>query len=238
MSNKQNSNSNLKSHINHLIERQNDWNNGSRKMSKQELYNVLAGCLELAESVKANRSYSDLAEELDSRGLSYNASTSIATRVIRCVFNTDEQNLSAFSSVITIALRESVKSFDFITWVNQHGGIDKIRRKFAKHKKSTLSVSDLQHIAKNNLHSAPALAVISKANLQNYKEPNNDGLVLNISRINPNGDCEVIATTSDSTALRSALISWGQYVEQHKITSGRENSIRNSIKALSAAVAG
>ena len=237
MSNKQNSNSSVTSFVNSLIQRHNDWHNGSRKISTQELYGVLAGCLDLALSVKQNAMYADLEAELKSRNLSYTESTSVATRVVRCVFNTDERRLSSFAGVITIALRQNVDSGDFVAWINKHGGIDKVRRQFAKQKKVVLSAKELSDIAKNNLKSAPTLAVISKANLKNVTGENKAGLLLNISRINPNGDCEVIATTSDSTAIRNALASWGQYVSEQKLTTGQDNSIRQGVSALAAAVA-
>ena len=237
MSNKQNSNSSVTSFVNSLIQRHNDWHNGSRKISTQELYGVLAGCLDLALSVKQNAMYADLEAELKSRNLSYTESTSVATRVVRCVFNTDERRLSSFAGVIAIALRQNVDSGDFVAWINKHGGIDKVRRQFAKQKKATLSATQLNDIAKDNLKSAPTLAVISKANLKNFTSANKAGLLLNISRINANGDCEVIATTTDSTAIRNALANWGQYVTEAKLTTGQDNSIRQSVSALAAAIA-
>ena len=188
-------------------------------------------------AVKQNAMYAELEAELKSRNLSYTESTSVATRVVRCVFNTDERRLSSFAGVIAIALRQNVDSGDFVAWINKHGGIDKVRRQFAKQKKATLSATQLNDIAKDNLKSAPTLAVISKANLKNFTSANKAGLLLNISRINANGDCEVIATTTDSTAIRNALANWGQYVTEAKLTTGQDNSIRQSVSALAAAIA-
>ena len=237
MSNTQNSNSSVTSFVNSLIQRHNDWHNGSRKISTQELYGVLAGCLDLALTVKISSKYAELEAELITRKLSYTQSTSVATRIVRCVFNTHERRLGSFAGVITIALREKVDSSDFVAWLNEHGGIDKVRRKFAKQKKVVLSAKELTDIAKNNLKSAPALAVIGKSNLKNFSSTNNSGFMLNISRINANGDCEVIATTTDSTAIRNALASWGQYVSEQKLTMGQDNSIRQGVSALAAAIA-
>ena len=237
MSNTHSSNSNVSSFINGLIQRHNDWHNGSRKISTQELYGVLAGCLELAFTVKLNAKYAELETEMKIRNLHFNTSTSLATRIVRCVFNTDERRLGSFAAVITIALRQNVNSGDFVAWINKQGGIDKVRRTFAKQKKVTLSTKELSDIAKDNLKSAPALAVIGKDNLKNFKGADNSGFMLNISRINANGDCEVIATTTDSTAIRNALANWGQYVAEAKLTTGQDNSIRQSVSALAAAIA-
>jgi hypothetical protein len=186
--------------------------------------------------VRENALHIELAAELKRRKLAFNSGTSVATRVVRCVFNRDERGLNSFASVLTIALREKIESTQLVAWLNQHGGIDKVRRQFAKQKKVKLSAGELNDIAQNNLKSAPALAVIPKTNLKNYAS-HNSGFVLNISRINAQGDCEVVATTTDSTAIRSALASWGQYVIQHNITTGQDNSIRQGVSALAAAIA-
>ena len=230
-------NSYLKPHFDNLIERHKNWNEGSRKISKEELYGILAGCLDLVYSVKQNAMYAQLEEELKQRNLTYNNSTSIATRVVRCVFNTHERALSSFAAVIAIALRQNVDSGNFVKWIKEHGGIDKTRRAFTKSKPVTISIKDLQDVAKNHLKSAPTLAVIAKNNVVNIKSLHNSGYVINISRINPNGDCEVIATTADSNAVRSALANWGQFVTTEKLATGQDNSIRETVANLGKALA-
>ena len=230
-------NSYLKPHFDNLIERHNNWNEGSRKLSKEELYDILAGCLDLVYSVKQNAMYAQLEEELKQRNLTYNNSTSISTRVVRCVFNTHERALSSFAAVIAIALRQNVDSGNFVKWIKEHGGIDKTRRAFTKSKPVTISIKDLQDVAKNHLKSAPTLAVIAKSNVVNIKSLHNSGYVINISRINPNGDCEVIATTADSNAVRSALANWGQFVTTEKLATGQDNSIRETVANLGKALA-
>jgi hypothetical protein len=237
MANTQLSNTYLKPHFDNLIERHNAWHNGSRKMSTQELYGVLASCLSLVETVRQNSMYAQLETELTRRGLSFESTTSIPTRVLRCVFNTQERRLSSFAAVVAIAYRQQVESGDFVGWLNKHGGIDKVRRAFAKKKKVTLSPAQLGDLAKNHLESAPTLAVIPKSNLRNFTAPTNSGFLLNISRINANGDCEVIATSTDSAAVRSALANWGLYVSQQQLTEGQDNSIREGLSALTAALA-
>ena len=237
MTNTKQKNFNVNSSLDSLIERQKTWNEGSRKMSNQELYAVLAGCLSFVEDVRANSKFSDLEEELKKRNLKYTSSTSIPTRVVRCVFNTQERRLGSFAAVITIALRQSIESGNFVSWINKHGGIDKTRRSFTKQKKGNYSISELGEIAKNNLKKAKALAIIPKASLSNFTAASNSGFVVNISRITANGDCEVIATSTDSAAIRNALASWGSYIEREKITSGQEASIREGVDTLNAALA-
>ena len=232
----QDSNTNLASFLDILVQRQQTWNDGSRRISKRELYGILAGCLELYETVKQGALYSKLEEELSARNLKFNSSTSVITRIVRCVFNTDERGISAFCSALTIATREEVKSGDLAKWLSDNGGIDRVRRNFKKSKSDVLSTKELYDIATNHLRSAPALAVISKSNLRNAHS-SNSGFILNISRFNANGDCEVVATTADSTAIRHALTNWGRHVSAEKLLDGLDNDIRKGVSALAAAVA-
>lgn len=232
-----NSNSNLTTYFNELIQRQTDWNNGSRKISKQELYGILAGCLDLTYQIVSNHQYSQLDEEIKRRQLMFNSRTSVATRVVRCVFNTHDRALSAYAGVVAIARRQNVQPENFMTWVNDNGGIDATRRKFAKDKKFTAPAHELQTMAKNFLNTAKAFAVIDKANVTNCSAPHQSGFILNIARVNANGDYEVVASTTDSAAVRAALINLGIYVSNNNLKDGEEAAVRNRIDALSVAKA-
>ena len=232
-----NSNSNLTTYFNELIQRQTDWNNGPRKISKQELYGILAGCLDLTYQIVSNHQYSQLDEEIKRRQLMFNSRTSVATRVVRCVFNTHDRALSAYAGVVAIARREKVQPENFMTWVNDNGGIDATRRKFAKDKKVTAPAHELQTMAKNFLANAKAIAVIDKANVTNCSTPHQSGFILNIARVNANGDYEIVASTTDSAAVRAALINLGIYVSNNNLKDGEEAAVRNRIDALSVAKA-
>ena len=232
-----NNNANVSVYINDLLKRQHDWNVGSRRMSKQELYGILAGCLDMADAVKRNSLYTQLDAELDARNIKYNASTSVVTKIVRCVFGTDKRELAAYAGVLTLANREKVKAEGFAAWVNGYGGIRKTRAAFAKKKTTTMSSAEFIELAKGNLLVASTLAVVSKTNLANVNTDKNNGFVVTIARLNGNGDCEVVGTTNDSTAVRDALISWGRYVEANKQIATQQDVLRDNLNNLSAAVA-
>ena len=229
------SNSKITLFLNDLVDRHAAWNNGTRKAANQELYAVLAGCFELANIVMLKFKQAELEDALKARGCTFNQGTSTITRVVRTVFPKDEKRVAAFAAVIQIAKREKIDSGDFVTWVTGHGGIDKVRRAFAKPKKVTQTSKELNDIAKNHLQKAPPLAVIHKANLANFVS-SPSGFFLNISRLNANGDCEVIATTADSAAIRNALADWGKYVNSSNLTAGQIATIREQTAALTAAI--
>jgi hypothetical protein len=232
-----NTNASVSVFIADLIKRQNDWNIGSRHISKQELYGILAGCLDMAHAVKRNSLYTQLDTELTARGFTFNAKTSTITKIVRCVFGTDKRELAAYAGVLKIASKEGIAPENLVAWINGYGGIRKTRAAFAKPKTTTMSSAEFVQLAKNNLSAASTLAVVNKSNIVNVNLDSTSGFVVTIARINGNGDCEVLATTNDSAAVRDALVSWGKYVKENNLTATQESQLRDQISNLSAAVA-
>lgn len=232
-----NNNANVSSFIADLVKRQHDWDMGSRRISKQELYGILAGCLDMADAVKRNGLYTQLDAELDARGIKYSTSTTVVTKIVRCVFGTDKRELAAYAGVIAVAARQRVAAENFVAWVNGYGGIRKTRAAFAKRKTTTMSSAKFIELAKGNLLAASTLAVVNKNHVANVNADKNNGFVVTIARLNGNGDCEVVATTNDSTAVRDALISWGRYIDSHKQSNTQQDKLRDNLNNLAAAVA-
>lgn len=231
------SNANVSVYINDLLKRQHDWNVGSRRISKQELYGILAGCLDMADAVKRNSLYTQLDAELGQRGIVFNSYTSVVTKIVRCVFGTNKRELAAYAGVVTLAIRQKVSAEVFVAWVNEHGGIRKTRAAFAKQKTITMSSAEFIELAKGNLLAASTLAVVNKTNVTNVNTDKHNGFVVTIARLNGNGDCEVVGTTNDTTAVRDALISWGRYVKANKQVVTQQDILRDNLNNLSAAVA-
>lgn len=232
-----NHNANVSSFIADLVKRQHDWSTGTRHISKQELYGILAGCLDMAAAVKGKSLYTELDAELKSRDITFNSYTSVITKIVRCVFGTDKRELAAYAGVLTIASKQKVAAEDFVGWVNGFGGIRKTRAAFAKPKTTTMSSDEFIKLAKSNLLAASTLAVVNKTNVSNVNADKNNGFVITIARLNGNGDCEVVATTNDSTAVRDALISWGKYVDKNNLQLTQDDKLKQQINNLSAAIA-
>lgn len=230
-------NANVSVFLSDLIKRQSDWNTGSRHISKQELYGILAGCLDMAHAVKRNSLYAQLDTELNARGFTLNAKTSTITKIVRSVFGEDKREVNAYAGVLRIASKQCIEPENFVAWVNGYGGIRKTRAAFAKPKKTTMSSAEFIQLAKSNLLAASTLAVVNKTNVANVNLDKTSGFIVTIARINGNGDCEVVATTSDSAAVRDALVSWGKHVKENNLNVTQESQLREQITNLSAAVA-
>ena len=203
---------NVDSRLNTIIAKHDAWNEGVRKASKQELYAVLSECFSLMMMVKVKRGYAALNKKLDLLKVQYNSNTSLPTRIVRAVFKHDRRNLSRYAAIIKLAEIEKVTAETFIAWLTNLGGIDAARQHYAVPKLVAVSNDDLYKAATDHLRGASTLAIVSGKQLANVNDTPTSGYVISIARLNAAGDYEIVGATSDTTALRKAMLSWGQHV--------------------------
>ena len=189
------------------------WNENSRETSRMDLYHVLVACYELYTMVKRFRLYSDLTLELKNRNLTCRSGTSLPTRVVRLVFSKDDRGLARYAAVLKIAEQQAVKSEGFILWVIKNGGLDAVRKTFAKDKaKPTHSNTDLYAVALDHLNAATSVATVPNKLLANISIEPSDGFVVSIARVCSNGDYEIVGATSQSSIVRNAMTDWGRFI--------------------------
>jgi hypothetical protein len=223
---------NVDSRLNNIIAKHDAWNEGVRKASKQELYAVLAECFSLMIVVKVERGYAALNKKLDLLKVQYNSNTSLPTRIVRAVFKHDRRNLSRYAAIIKLAEIEKVTAETFIAWLTNLGGIDNARQHYAVPKVVAVSNDDLYKAATDHLRGASTLATVSGRQLANVSETPTSGYVVSIARVNAAGDYEIVGATSDTTALRKAMLSWGQHVIDTNKSIIAEDEAKTAINGL------
>ena len=73
--------------------------------------------------------------------------------------------------------------------------------------------------------------------LANISEPPTSGYVISIARINSVGDYEVVGASTDSIAVRRALLSWGQHVLDKKLSIAMDDEAKASNQKLAESMA-
>ena len=220
-----------------IITKHNAWTVGTRKASQQELYSVLAECLELMNTVKLNHRYVDLNKKLEGLHVRYTQSTSLPTRIVRAVFKDDGRNLSRYASIIKIAMAKDVKPEEFVAWLIANEGIDAVRQSSRKIKEVIVPNDVLYRKAVDHLLVTPSLATVSKMLLANISQAPTSGYVISIARINPVGDYEVVGASTDSIAVRRALLSWGQHLVDKKLSIEMDDGAKASNQKLAESMA-
>ena len=232
-----NSTNTVDSLLKNIITKHDAWNAGSKKASTQELYSVLAECLELMTTVKVQKGFDALNLRLFELDVKFNESTSLQTRIVRAVFKHDSRNLGRYAAIIKIASQHAIYSEGFVAWLNEKGGIDAARRFYAKPKAVTISNDELYKAATDHLRGASTLATVNGKMLANVSDTPTSGYVVSIARINAAGDFEVVGASTDATAVRKAMISWGQHVISTNQSIAIDENAKASNQKLAAAIA-
>ena len=130
-----------------------------------------------------------------------------------------------------------VKPEGFAAWLNANGSIDSIRKSLKETRASAISNDELYTAATNHLNAAASMATVSSKLLANISEPPTSGYIVSIARINPAGDYEVVGASADSTAVRRALLSWGQHVVDKKLSAAGDDRAKASNQKLAQSMA-
>ena len=186
------------------------WEQGAYRKSNQELYGILADCLQYAGplmTAEANKARKDLlAKFYKERGYRLKSDTPLATQVVRAVFgNTDRRRISTYSLVVRKAKKDGVLPNQLAQWIEHNGGIQEIR---LGHSATYVSPTQKAEIAKGMVGNLPTLAVVKSAELSLQADPEHMG-----------EDCVLLATQqADGSFIVKAIL--------------RGSSIRASYEAL------
>ena len=114
-----------------LEEQRIKWQEGAYRKSNEELYMILASCLQYAGDLDffASKERTNALQMLyKERGYQWRKETPLITKVVRAVFgDTDRRRISTYSLVLRQAKKEKVAFTGLIKWIEDEGGLQKIR---------------------------------------------------------------------------------------------------------------
>lgn len=151
--------------LNNLHDARIKWENGTYKASNEELYAILGDCLALLSELSAERSLiKELNNILETRGITVNRGTALATKVVRFVFDGCSKERSyAYARVLSVAQVEKPENVSMKTFINERGGIEAIRK---TPKNGTQSATEK---AKQNIDLAERHYATAKPLVQSFK---------------------------------------------------------------------
>jgi hypothetical protein len=111
-----------------LVHRRDCWERDQLLASNKVLYQLLAECYSLVDSIKKRRDLQQqLRNYLDDRRINFNSKTPLATKVVKAVFGVDRQRAYTYSKVLRAAFEADVEAQRFADWVEALGGIEEVR---------------------------------------------------------------------------------------------------------------
>ena len=148
----------LVTRIDELASKRQLWERGTYKASNEELCALLDECYSLFTQVRVDRDLiKRVARLLTERELPFRTSTSLATRIVLLVFGDCGNRKYSYARVLTIAAEEKREGESMLTFVNNAGGIENLRRRQAAGQTSQQLNEQLCEYANVQLKSGQAL---------------------------------------------------------------------------------
>lgn len=205
----------IKQKLNALYDARLQWENGAYKTSNEELYTILDKCLVLFNELTAERSLiKELNALLEARGNKPTNGTSLATKVVRYVFDGCSKERSyTYARVITVAAAEKDDKTSMRAFITSRNGVEAIRK---TPKDGSLSAAQK---AKNNAehaekHYATAKALVpsfmsNDAGLHPHPEAAND-FALALVRKNKDGSLSIVYGSHNKALVGLVLAEAGK----------------------------
>jgi hypothetical protein len=200
------SNTATASPLKRLEDKRKQWETTVYRTSNQQLYALLAECLEygrpmdVAESKARNK---ELDAFFDERGYVVKRESPLFTRIVKAVFgNIDRRRISTYSLVLRSAQKVGVSAANLAEWIDAKGGIQEI-----KLSRSDTYVSPKQKAdkAKSSFGDLPNLAVAKEglAQLADAEHVGSECVLL--AEQQADGSFHIKALTRSATAVNAAL---------------------------------
>lgn len=196
-----------------LVQARERWTVGSYAASNQELYALLGTTLDLLYRIKRNTEMArGLNELLKSYGFTFTDATSTEVKLLRAVFadpakpDQYKQRIYVYARVLSVAFQAKVTGDQLPAFIEQHGGIDEIRRNdpasVSKADKEKLAV----HTAEQTLTIPSFKAITASFQLTADLQPA-DGQHFSIAlvRKEKDGTGSIVFGTNNASLVRSVL---------------------------------
>lgn len=205
----------IKQKLNALYDARLVWENGAYKTSNEELYNILDKCLVLFKELTAERSLiKELNALLEARGAKLTNGTSLATKVVRYVFDGCSAERSyTYARVLTVAAAEKDDKTSMRAFITSRNGVEAIRK---APKDGSLSAAQK---AKNNAehaekHYATAKELVpsftsNNATLHPHAEGDHD-FALALVRKNKDGSLSIVFGSNNKALVGLVLAEAGK----------------------------
>ena len=195
--------------------RRQQWETTAYRTSNQQLYAVLADCLEFGKALElgeAKKRSADLEEFFKQRGYYYKNESPLLTRIVKAVFgNVDRRRISTYSLVLRSAQKGGISADNLSDWIENKGGIQEI--KLAR-SDTYVSPKAKAEKAKSMLSALPNLA-IAKDKLTELADASYVGCeCVLLAEQQSDGSFHIKALNRSATAVNAALSSL--YSEQQK----------------------
>jgi hypothetical protein len=226
--------------LNDLANAHTEWANGTYKASNAELYALLNRCFTLLEQMSGQaRLIKELNGLLDEKKLTFNAGTSLATKIARFVFNGNSKRINGYGRVLRVAQQEKPENLSFAAFIQGKGGVEEVRKQQVA---GTLTKAEQ---AKLNIDTAEKYFVGSEALIHGLActapELHPDSSASHIYaaalvRKNPDGTLSIVYGCNKASVVKVLLAEGGKVADEKRKVADLSKLLRNLRDERDAAV--
>ncbi len=225
--------------IDTLAEQRKTWEHGAYKKSNEELYKLLNDCLNFYFELRGNiKLCKALNEQLIARKITYNASTSLPTRIVRAVFGANGGKRSyAYARVISVAAAEKGDEISMYDFIVKRNGVEEIRRS-TKNGESPATVRNTRQ-AFAAVQLATSVAIAKPFKVADSKRTRDEGATHNlfvaIMREETDGTYSIVYETSTKSVINTALVDAGKVLKAEEAAAKATTNARTEESEANAA---
>lgn len=195
--------------IDRLVSEREVWEKSELASSNQKLYGLLQSCLALHNTMVGSDALAKslrkgLSNYITQKNYPFRDSTSLMTKIVKCVFGVDRRRVHAYATALSAAKEKRIGVIELPRWLKEQGGVEEVRR---ESKASSNTVSARLAEGKVVLQ-ADVLAVIQsdKLNAQFSTESLSEGVVLLATR-GDDGSFSIRKVIQTDSVVKAAIAS-------------------------------
>jgi len=194
------------------------WHNGTYKRSNDELYGILAEChallVQLRGEIKLRKK---LNEAIEAAGYTVRSNTSIELKVVRAVFGVENKRTQAYVSVLQLAKTDMPKDWTLPEWIEEHGGVEEVRRKPKAGPTAAEQAKRYREIAEAKLANAEHIGKRFKPD--ESLQPNDGGdyaYTVALVRVDADGKASLVFGTNKNALVKAVITEAGKQLATRK----------------------
>lgn len=196
----------IKTAFDYLIAERKNWQETEYARSNVRLYQILQQCYAMyyemkgvtAEKLAMKRAFNSYCTDT---GVSFNDSTHMMVKIVRCVFGDDRRRVSAYALALRIADEQKTSVMDIPKYFSEAGGYEEVRR----NNTNKAAKADKKAQGLGLMNTTSLASVSSDALNAAFDEGNYEGAVLLMATREPDGSFQVKYVIQQGGIIASAL---------------------------------
>src|SRR6056297_1382506 len=215
----------LSAALQRLHDKRTTWQNGTYKRSNDELYGILAEChtllVQLRGEIKLRKKLNDA---IEAAGYTVRSNTSIELKVVRAVFGVENKRIQTYVRVLQLAKKDMLQGWTLQEWIEEHGGIEEVRRKPKAGLTATEKAKQHREYAEAKLANAKPIGkrFVPDDSLQ----PDDGGdyaYTVALVRVDADGKASLVFGTNKNALVKAVITEAGKQLAQRKAEHDEDN---------------